>query len=153
MLNNGEQFCYWALQRGSFAPEFLQTRGEYLNGLGYDKYLINWTEHQEGWHQFRTTQFLYECYEAWHANERSRQRKLDRANFAKILKKFADPNRPRNEEVINLRGWMGEGARGYQFVNLDEARARVSKGLNLPGIVWEDPNAVHVEEPPPELPF
>jgi len=144
MLNTGERFCYWALQRGSFASEFCRTRGNYVSGAGYEEYLDDWIEHLEGWHQFRTTQILYACYEEWHKNERSRQRKLDLANFSKVLNKFAKPKRPRSTEVINLGGWMGERARGYQFGNLDEARARFLKGLNLPGIVWEDPHAVLV---------
>ena len=54
------------------------------------------------------------------------------SEFCQDSEKFAEPKRPRNAEVIDLRGWMGERAPGYQFGNLEEARARFSNGLNLP---------------------
>ena len=71
MLGSGELFCYLALQRGSFfiSPHY----NFYVDAPG--------TEHF--WEEFRSTQYVYECYEHWHRRENTRQRKIDQSRFAK----------------------------------------------------------------------
>lgn len=138
MLKSGELFCYWALQRGSFyIPPYSSF---YLDAPG--------TEHS--WQEFRSTQYIYECYEHWHRREHCRQRKLDQANFAKILIKFGDKKRPSGDEYISVSGSKANRPSGYWFGDLDTARSKFSISFNLANIIWDDPNSEPLIE---ETPF
>lgn len=128
MLGSGEMFCYWALQRGSF----------YVSPHHHFYYDAPGTEHF--WQEFRSTQYVYECYEHWHRRENTRQRKIVQARFAKILTKFGDKRRPSGNAEISVSGSKASRPPGYWFSDLYTARRNFEKAFGLPGIDWDDPN-------------